>query len=125
MSVHYETDGDIAVVAVAERLRRPVEQPPPDRLRGMGAALHRALGDAGCRAIGLPRLHGGIADDEDLRVAGDGEVRLDEDAAGGRDLEALLGARLGLHLGHFALLRDSDARRQPVLAGRVGGRAGL
>ena len=50
--------------------------------RGVLAFLNRGRGDAGDeRAVVL--LHGGqVADDEDVGMAGDGEVGLDEDAAG-------------------------------------------
>ena len=41
-----------------------------------------ALGDARRRPVRLPRLHGGVADDEDLGVPGHGQVGLDEDPSG-------------------------------------------
>ena len=73
-------DRDIAVVAVAERLVRPAEDPPADDLRGVRPALHRALGDARRRLALLPRLDRRVADDEDLRVPGQREVRSDQHA---------------------------------------------
>ena len=68
-------DRDVAVVSVPEGLVRSPEDAPPDRLRGVGAALHGALGDAGHREALLPRLDRGITDHEDLRVAGNRQVR--------------------------------------------------
>ena len=64
-------DRDVAVIAVAERRRRLAGQPPPDRPRRVRAALDPALGDARHRPVLLPRLHGRVADDEDLGMAGD------------------------------------------------------
>ena len=49
-------DRDVAVVAVAVRLVRPAEDAAADDLRGVGAALHRALRDARRRLVRLPRL---------------------------------------------------------------------
>ena len=74
-------DRDVAVVAEAERLVRPAEDPAPDDAGRVRPALDPALGDARRRLPRLPRLHGGIADDEDLGVAGHGQVGLDEDPA--------------------------------------------
>ena len=80
--------------AVAERLVRPTEDPPADDLRRVRPALDPALGDAGRRLVLVPRLHGRVADDEDLRVARDRQVGLDEDPPGSIGL----GARSRRHL---------------------------
>ena len=45
-----------------------------DRVGGVLAGLDRALGDARHRLLGRPRLHGRVAQHEDLRVARDREV---------------------------------------------------
>ena len=70
-------DRDVAVVAVAERLHRLPAEPREDGLGRVRAALDAALGDAGRGAVLLPRLDRRVADDEDLRVARDREVRPD------------------------------------------------
>src|SRR5690606_14675373 len=48
-----------------------------------------------------------------------------DDAAGGRHLEALLGTRLGLHLGHFALLVRMVRTRHGSPFGRACRKGGL
>ena len=55
----------------------------------------------GVGSVGLPRLHGGVADDEDLGVARDGQVRLDEDPSD-------------------AVRRRADGRRRPSARTRGG-----
>ena len=73
--------GDVgrrAEVMVAERLL--VDLPRdlvPDAVRGVEPGLHRHLGDAG----ELVQAHH-VAEDGNLRMAGDGQVLLDEDAPG-------------------------------------------
>ena len=52
-----------------------------DRAGRVLAALDPALGDAGHGPVRLPRLDRGVADHEDLRVAGDRQVRPDLDPA--------------------------------------------
>src|SRR3569833_240016 len=76
------------------------------------------------RRIGVGK-HGGTAVLADIfGVVADQAVALSGDAAldlaGGRELEALLDAALGLQLGHFRLLFESDQvqPRQPISAGR-------
>src|SRR5215207_6160612 len=68
-------DGNVAVVAVAERLVRPA-----DDAGGVRTPLHRSLGDARCRMVRLPWLDRRIADHEDLGMPRDRQVRLDQDA---------------------------------------------
>ena len=72
-------DRDLALVRVPERRRRLAGEAPTDRLAGIRAALDAALGDARDRPTLPPRHHGGVADDEDLGVAGDGQVGPDDD----------------------------------------------
>ena len=55
----------------------PPRHLPPDPATGVGAGLHRHLGEA---RQGAEAHH--VADDEDLRVTGDGEVRTDLDPTG-------------------------------------------
>ena len=64
------------------RMRRRID------LRGVRPALDAALGDAGRRAVRFPRLHGRIADDEDLRVPRDRQVGPDDDPPGAVGLGA-------------------------------------
>src|SRR3569832_572876 len=58
----------------------------------------------------------GVVADQAVALAGDAAL----DLAGGRELEALFDAALGLQLGHFRLLFESDQEqpRQPISAGR-------
>ena len=97
-------DRDVALVAVPERLVRPIEHPAPDDAGRVRPALDAALGDARRGLPFLPRLHGGIADHEDLRMAGHGQVRADEDPAvavrlGAGRLGDATGERGGEHAG--------------------------
>src|SRR5207249_7988287 len=68
-------DRDVAEVAEAEGLLGFAVEARDDGIGGVAAGLDPALGDAGHGLVRLPRLHGGVADDEDLRMPGDREVR--------------------------------------------------
>ena len=99
----------------AERLVRPAEDAPPDDLRRVGPALHRALGDARGRLVRLPRLDRGVADHEDLGMAGDRQVRLDDDPAGA----------VGLGPGRLGDRPRERAARTPAAQSDRPGRDGL
>ena len=69
----------------------------------------------GRRPLGLPRLHGRVAHDEDLGMAGDGQVRLDEDAA----VAVRLGAQRGRAPGGRTTMLMTPAPHRTVRAGMV------
>ena len=81
-------DRHVAPVLVAERRRRLTVQPCQHHPAGVLAALDAALRHARDGLAVLPRLHGRVADDEDLGVARDGEVLADPDPAGPVGLRA-------------------------------------
>ena len=68
-----------------ERCGRPALDRAHDLLSGVLAALDRWLGDLGKRVVRVDR---DVADREDLRMVGDGEVGSDHDPATASDLGA-------------------------------------
>src|SRR5918995_1280195 len=72
----------VAQVLVAERTGFPAGQDAEGVASGPGALLDGDLGDARQRSPALIVQRRGIADDEDLRVAGQREVRCDQHPAG-------------------------------------------